>query len=193
MLKIWIGWFLFWETTALALFVPSQALAFEEKLTIAVTLSMNEEALETLFLQAQKLRTVMPVRFVLRGLPVDSNFGRRPFYQAAKKEQQNQKREIKEALSRVSFVAQKAGGLDIDPSFFKRFAIDAAPVFVLETGLTETKTTSCEMDFSAALVVRGNVTLDYAIEGFIKEAQQEKSLSPSFLQRLDNARESLTP
>lgn len=128
--------------------------AEDSALFVMVSFSMPPESIERLAAQANKAGATL----VLRGMVDDSL--------------------TKTATVVAGFVKRHPGAqFQIDPTVFKRFAVDQVPTFVLANQTTESGACSgkaCNPRNSFASV-SGDVTLDYALEHLAKQRNERFS------------------
>jgi conjugal transfer pilus assembly protein TrbC len=119
----------------------------ESGLFIMVSFSMPRESIERLAAQAGKANGTL----ILRGLVDDSL--------------------TKTAEIAADFIKRHPGSqFQIDPTLFKRFAVDQVPAFVLSTQAPDMNTCSKDCDARNTFAsVSGDVTLDYALEYLAKQ------------------------
>ncbi len=130
------------------------------RLSIAVSMSLEAGYRKELRVAAEKAG----MRLVLRGLPVSPDHARKPYWGAKPAARALLKSEITAGAARVHEVF---GSADIDPAFFRKHTINAAPAFVLEDGVGH------------ALIVRGAVTSLYALETLYTALKEKKTIEAS--------------
>lgn len=123
------------------------------RLAAAVSMSLSPDYRRQLSEDAR----VCGMRLVVRGVPVSEGFEKQAYFAAASRERLRQKGEIVRGLAALH---EAFGSVEIDPAFFRRHALKAVPVFVLED------------DAGVIARVHGAVSLEYALEALYRETDE---------------------
>lgn len=131
-----------------------------EKLMVFVSLSMPEKSLIQLSRDMRHTGGVM----VLRGLVNNS---------------------IKETMPALQEIAKNGGRLVIDPTLYRDYEVDSVPTFIVSSGLVPAcEDRACERVLPAHDRVKGDITLDAALETIIEGKGAARDVAADYRKRL---------
>lgn len=135
-----------------------------EKLMVFVSLSMPEKSLIRLSQDMQQAGGVM----VLRGLVNNS---------------------IKETMPALQEVAKNGGRLIIDPTLHRDYEVDSVPTFIVSSGvIPPCEDRACERTLPVHDRVKGDISLDAALETIIEGKGTARDVAADYRKRLGEAR-----
>jgi type-F conjugative transfer system pilin assembly protein TrbC len=148
-------------------FMPiNHSMAYEKKshlsspIMVFVSFSMNEESLKQWMQQAELIHASV----VIRGL-IDHSF--------------------KKTIQKMAELTRdNHGGVQLDPTLFRRFQIEQVPAVVVFKETNCLSSQSCVEDYD---VVYGNVTLDYALQTIVDQHDSVSTIASAAISTLRGA------
>lgn len=137
----------------------------EDDLMIFVSTSLSPETLKLLGEQAQRAGGVLMLRGFKGGL---------------------KKGALQETIKVMKPVVDSGANFQIDPEAFTRFDVQAVPTFVLAApveGCQVTLEQKCELQ---AAMLSGDVSLDYALEHWVKRGGRAGRIAEKYLKRMQS-------